>query len=360
VRPLPERLLEWFDRHGRHDLPWQHPRTPYRVWVSEIMLQQTQVATVVPYFERFTARFPDCAALAGAPLDEVLHHWSGLGYYARARNLHAAAQHIVATHGGELPATVEELQALPGIGRSTAGAILALGGNARHAILDGNVKRVLSRHFAIAGWPDASAVQRRLWALADSLTPAARIADYTQAIMDLGATVCTRSAPRCPECPLRGTCEAAAQGLTSQLPSPRPARPLPERACRFLLLEDPARHYLLVRRPSRGIWARLWGFPELAADADATAWCRQHGLEILESPENLTPLTHTFTHFKLHIAPWRARVARPSLHCGDGDVRAGVPAMTSVQWLWYNVHTPARVGLAAPVSRLLDQLALRP
>lgn len=359
MRPFPDRLLDWFDRHGRHDLPWQRPRTPYRVWISEIMLQQTQVATVIPYFERFVARFPDCAALADAPLDEVLHHWSGLGYYARARHLHAAARHIVATHGGDLPATLAEVEALPGIGRSTAGAILALGREARHPILDGNVKRVLCRHFAIDGWPDAPAVLKQLWVLADSLTPSARVADYTQAIMDLGATVCTRSVPRCAECPVAASCEARARGLTARLPAPRPPRVLPERHSHFLLLEDPDGNFLLARRPARGIWGGLWGFPEIAPEDDAAAWCRRHGLDVLQAPTRLPTVTHTFTHFRLHIAPWRMCVARTPMQCRDGESPAdpAPAAMAGDHWLWYNVRAPARVGLAAPVTRLLDLLA---
>ena len=248
------RLLAWHAEHGRHTLPWQRDPTPYRVWVSEIMLQQTQVSTVVPYFERFMARFPKVAILAAAPLDEVLHHWSGLGYYARARNLHRAAEILAGTYGGEFPATLEEVIALPGIGRSTAGAILALSRGLRHPILDGNVKRVLARGFAVEGWPDAPHVQKTLWALAETLTPLEGVAAYTQAIMDLGATLCTRSRPACERCPVATLCVARQLSKVENYPAPRPRKPLPERRTRFMVLRDPAGRWLLERRPARGIW----------------------------------------------------------------------------------------------------------
>ncbi|MBS0396359.1 MAG: A/G-specific adenine glycosylase, partial [Proteobacteria bacterium] len=230
------RLLAWYERHGRHDLPWQRDRSPYRVWVSEVMLQQTQVATVIPYYERFMGRFPDVAALAAAPLDEVLHHWSGLGYYARARHLHRAAACLVAEHGGELPASVEALTALPGIGRSTAGAILALARDERHPILDGNVKRVLARWFGIEGFPGQPRVAALLWELSERVTPSRRAADYTQAVMDLGATLCTRSRPRCSECPVGADCVAQATGRVASLPVPRAARARPVRRVAWLVL----------------------------------------------------------------------------------------------------------------------------
>ena len=244
-KPFHRRLLHWFRHHGRHDLPWQSPRDAYRVWVSEIMLQQTQVATVIPYFERFMARFPDLASLASADLDQVLHLWTGLGYYARARNLHRAAGVIVAEHGGRFPTDFEAVLALPGIGRSTAGAILAQACDQRHAILDGNVRRVLARHRAIEGWPGQKAVENTLWALAEELTPAEDVADYTQAIMDLGATVCTRSQPRCAACPLAEDCQARAAGRQADFPGRRPRKALPERHTRMLLLRDAEGQVLL-------------------------------------------------------------------------------------------------------------------
>ncbi|RMF13376.1 MAG: A/G-specific adenine glycosylase, partial [Gammaproteobacteria bacterium] len=251
-------VLQWFDRHGRHDLPWQHPRTPYRVWVSEIMLQQTQVATVIPYFERFMTAFPTLEALADATEDEVLALWAGLGYYARGRNLRRAAVQLVEEGRRTLPDTLDGLMALPGIGRSTAGAILSMGFGIRAPILDGNVKRVLCRHEAIEGWPGERRVEQQLWELSESLTPRDRVDDYTQAIMDLGATVCTRSRPACDLCPLRATCQARQKGLETVLPHPRPRRTLPERHATALILLDAEGRCLMEKRPSPGIWGGLW------------------------------------------------------------------------------------------------------
>jgi A/G-specific adenine glycosylase len=341
--PFAERLLAWHSLHGRHDLPWQRDRSPYRVWVSEIMLQQTQVATVIAYFERFTRRFPDVATLAAAPLDEVLHLWSGLGYYARARNLHRAAQALVQEHGGDFPATVEEVANLPGIGRSTAGAILALSRDLRAPILDGNVKRVLTRHRRIEGWPDAPATLRRLWALAEELTPVTRVADYTQAIMDLGATLCTRARPDCARCPVAGDCGAREHAEQDRLPTPRPRKALPLRSTRFLLLarEDDGA-LLLEQRPPSGIWGGLWGFPELDATTTPAARAEDLGLELLETPRELAVVVHTFTHFQLEITPLTARVRARGVH-----------AMDSSTLLWYNACAPAAVGLAKPVQDLI-------
>ena len=266
--PFARALLAWFDRHGRHDLPWQRDPTPYRVWVSEIMLQQTRVAAVIPYFERFTARFPDVDALAGAGLDEVLGLWSGLGYYARGRNLHAAARAVCANHGGRFPDTLEELVALPGIGRSTAGAILALAFGRRQPILDGNAKRVLARYHAVAGWPGESRVGARLWSLAERLTPCRRVGDYTQAIMDLGATLCTRTRPTCLLCPLADGCRAHALGDPVRFPAPRPKRAYPTREKLLVVMRDAGGRVLVERRPPSGIWGGLWSFPEASADLD--------------------------------------------------------------------------------------------
>jgi A/G-specific adenine glycosylase len=336
------RLLTWYAHGGRHDLPWQHPRTPYRVWVSEIMLQQTQVGTVVPYFERFMARFPDIRTLAAAPLDDVLHLWTGLGYYARARNLHRAAAQVCRDHDGRLPADPAALAALPGIGRSTAGAILALGSGQRQPILDGNVKRVLCRHRAVAGWPGAAAVQTRLWHIADTLTPPDRAADYTQAIMDLGARVCTSSRPRCGECPVKADCLALAAGTVADYPQPRPRRDLPQRRTALLLLRRADGQVLLERRPPAGLWGGLWSLPEYSGAATALAdWCREHyGL----SPQTVhggEPFVHTFSHFRLEITPLECRV------------QAAPTILDAPDRLWYNPADPARLGLAAPVRRLL-------
>ena len=336
-------LLDWFDRHGRHDLPWQHPRTPYRVWIAEIMLQQTQVATVIPYFRRFMARFPDVASLAAADSDEVLQHWSGLGYYARARNLHAAARRIVAQHGGVFPEQFEALLALPGIGRSTAGAILAQACGQRHAILDGNVKRLLARLHAIDGWPGQKAVADRLWALSEECLPRQRLADYTQAIMDFGATCCRRSRPRCDDCPFAGRCAARAQGDPAAYPGRRPRKTLPVKRVRMLLLRNRQQQILLLKRPPSGIWGGLWSLPECGHDEDIAGFCRERlGIEI-ENPQTGEILRHTFSHFHLDITPVHARA-----RAADGGV------MESGQRVWYNSRQPDARGLPAPVKRLLN------
>ncbi len=338
-------VLQWFDRHGRKDLPWQQNPTPYRVWVSEIMLQQTQVATVIGYFERFVGRFPDVQALADAEPDEVLHLWSGLGYYARARNLHAAARAIRDTHGGRFPDTLDALCALPGVGRSTAGAVLALSRGQRHPILDGNVKRVLARFHAVEGWSGRSAVLARLWELAERYTPDARVAEYTQAMMDLGATVCTRGRPACERCPLSLRCEARRQGRVAEFPAPRPRRELPVRATRMLLLRNADGEVLLQRRPPTGIWGGLWSFPEPEPDADIADWCRRRlGLET-DVPDAWPVLRHTFSHFHLDITPVLVRVQNPAL-C----------VLEATEGVWYNTRMPDARGLAAPVQRLLETL----
>ena len=261
------RLLAWFDLHGRKDLPWQQAISPYRVWVSEIMLQQTQVKTVIPYFENFMARFPAIHDLAAASQDEVLHHWTGLGYYARARNLHKTAKIIVADHEGEMPLTVDALVSLPGIGRSTAGAIVSICSGRRAAILDGNVKRVLARHFAIEGWPGSTAAVKSLWAKAEELTPVDRVADYTQAIMDLGATVCTRATPACEQCPMHGTCIALATNRIAELPGRKPKKDLLVRQTTMLIIES-GNSVLLEQRPPAGLWGGLWSLPD-ADDPEA-------------------------------------------------------------------------------------------
>jgi A/G-specific adenine glycosylase len=346
MTPAPERiaalLLPWFDAHGRHDLPWQADPTPYRVWVSEVMLQQTQVETVKPYFRRFVARFPDAATLAGAPADEVMRLWSGLGYYARARNLHGAAKEIVARHGGQLPASMEALVALPGIGRSTAGAILALAHGRRHPILDGNAKRVLARVFAIAEPPDSSAGLRGLWAIAEAVTPVRRVAAYTQAIMDLGATVCTRANPACDRCPLARPCRARAEGLAAEIPASRRRAPKRLETTHMAFVLSRGR-VLLERRPPRGIWGGLWAPPEFASARAARAFlARQRGA--LCPARRLPTLRHAFTHFDLDIAPWALQVAGGAREAGRTDAR------------WHELASLDAVGLPAPVARLLEEL----
>lgn len=338
-------LLAWYDRAGRHDLPWLADRSPYRVWIAEIMLQQTRVGTVIPYFQRFMARFPDVAALAAAPLDAVLHQWSGLGYYARARNLRQAARIIMTEHAGRFPDGHAALCALPGIGRSTAGAILAQAFGQRHAILDGNVKRVLARLHAIPGWPGEAAVERRLWALAERHTPVARVGDYTQAIMDLGATLCRRARPACAECPVAALCSAHALGREAEFPAPRPRRTRPLRHTRMLLLSDAAGAVLLERRPPQGIWGGLWCPPELGEEPAAEWAVRVLGAAIEPTPPPAA-LRHGFTHFELEIQPVPARIEAPP------------PAsMEPGRWVWYNARSPAQLGLAAIVSRLIESRA---
>jgi A/G-specific adenine glycosylase len=335
-----EQLLAWFDRHGRHDLPWQHPRDPYRVWLAEIMLQQTQVATVIPYFRRFVDALPDLATLAAAPTDQVLALWSGLGYYARARNLQQAAQRCVAEHGGMLPRDAAALAALPGIGRSTAAAILAQAHGDRHAILDGNVKRLLCRLFGIEGWPGAGAVEKRLWPLAESLLPHDRLADYTQACMDFGATLCTRSSPACGLCPFRPRCRAWLDGRVGELPSPRPAKVLPRRECVMLLLDDGDGAVLLERRADVGIWAGLWSLPQFDDADQGFHWSRRNGLPGEASP--LPVIEHVFSHFRLSIRPLQWTVAAAPRRIADNDALRWVPK-----------HGLGTLGLPAPVRRLL-------
>ncbi|MBI3560980.1 MAG: A/G-specific adenine glycosylase [Gammaproteobacteria bacterium] len=337
-------ILTWYDQHGRHDLPWQSPRTAYRVWVSEIMLQQTQVNTVIPYFQRFVQRFETVATLAAAPLDEVLHLWSGLGYYARARNLHKAAQTIMTQHHGAFPADITALMELPGIGRSTAAAILAQSFEQRQAILDGNVKRVLCRYHAVEGWPGQPPVEARLWRWAEQYTPAQRLADYTQAIMDLGATLCTRSAPRCGDCPLASHCQARALGHPTAFPHPKPRKTLPRKSTRMLLLSPDNRHVLLQQRPPAGIWGGLWSLPECPTDSDPVAWCHHHWQMRVQYTATLPTLKHSFSHYHLDIEPIAAQVINPA---------EGV--MDNAQFIWYNTCQPDARGLPAPVQTLLDQ-----
>ncbi len=341
-----QRLLAWFRVHGRHGLPWQVNPTPYRVWISEVMLQQTQVATVIPYYLRFMARFPDIDALATAPLDEVLHLWTGLGYYARARNLQACAQELATQHGGVFPNGLEEVMALPGIGRSTAGAILALSRGIRHPILDGNAKRVLARVFGIAGDPGSKTILAALWSQADACTPLFDVAAYTQGIMDLGATVCTRARPACTLCPLNGHCVAALEGRESELPGRKLKRNRPSRETTLLIAQSGGNRstaVLLERRPIQGVWGGLWSPPQFASESDALEWCAREFGGPVES-EALSPIEHAFTHFDLQLKPLLVR-GRQKLEVLDGDNR-----------LWYQLDTPPRVGLPQPILQLFERL----
>ncbi|HZF16479.1 MAG TPA: A/G-specific adenine glycosylase [Steroidobacteraceae bacterium] len=334
-------LLAWSAQHGRKNLPWQVHPTPYRVWVSEIMLQQTQVSTVIPYFERFMQRFADLAALAAAPVDEVLHLWSGLGYYARARNLHRAAQTIRDGHGGVFPTDIEAVTALPGIGRSTAGAILSLALGQRHAILDGNVKRVLSRYFLVEGVPSAAAVQKELWRLAEASTPPDQAATYTQAIMDLGATVCVRSRPLCLACPLAGDCAAHRAGRQNELPAPKRRASRRLREVWVVLACTADGRILLEHRPPVGIWGGLWGLPEFPTRAVARDWCLQR----FQNPNtrDWPAVRHSFTHFDLDLNPLIVRVRERDLKIEDEGEK-----------LWYQPARPAKVGLPAPIKTIIE------
>ena len=341
MKSFSSRITHWQQHQGRHDLPWQGTRDPYRIWLSEIMLQQTQVATVRPYFERFVARFPDLHSLAAAHEDAVLTLWSGLGYYSRARNLHAAACIIVARHGGVFPASPDIIAQLPGIGRSTAAAIAALAFGHRCAILDGNVKRVLARHGGIAGWPGDRKVETALWQLAESNLPRSAIETYTQGMMDLGALVCTRSQPACTACPVNVDCFAHTRQRTGELPTPRPRKALPEKQVQMLLLLDRG-ELMLQKRPAQGIWGGLWSLPELPLDADPASHCREHFGHVALTQQVLPQLTHSFTHFKLHIRPVRLQL----------EPRNATPAGQ----IWLPLAGALDAALPAPIRKLVKQL----
>jgi A/G-specific adenine glycosylase len=347
------RLIKWQRTHGRHDLPWQG-QDAYRVWLSEIMLQQTQVATVIPYYQRFVAAFPDIAALAAATEDRVLAHWSGLGYYARGRNLHKAAQIIAEKYCGEFPHKLEQILELPGIGRSTAAAICALAFHQRRAILDGNVKRVLARYCGIEGWVGEKKVEEQLWQQAEVLLPASPrpagerggldndIATYTQALMDMGATVCTRSKPKCALCPVQADCVALQTERIAELPTPRPKKVVPEKNAVFLLLMH-GNDILLEKRPGSGIWGGLWCPPQFDDEAAARDWFMRNGMDASHG-RRLETFTHTFTHFKLHITPLQILLARKPL-------RAEQPGS-----LWLDVGEALGAAIPTPVRMILNKV----
>lgn len=336
-------VLDWYHKYGRKTLPWQQEKTPYHVWLSEVMLQQTQVATVIPYFERFIARFPNVSALAKAPLDEVLHLWTGLGYYARARNLHKAAQHIVDKHQGQFPDTFEDVCALPGVGRSTAGAILSLSLKKPYPILDGNVKRVLARCYAVEGWPGKKEVENKLWEISEQVTPTKGVEYFNQAMMDLGAMVCTRTKPKCELCPLNTGCIAYAHHSWADYPGKKPKKAIPEKTTYFLILQYDNLVWL-DKRPPAGIWGGLFAFPQFETKMLLEQWLAEHGLENSKT-EQLISFRHTFSHFHLDIVPICVKLS------------TFTSLMEAQQGLWYNLQTPASVGLAAPVENLLRQLA---
>jgi A/G-specific adenine glycosylase len=340
-----DRLLVWFDKQGRHDLPWQQKITPYRVWVSEIMLQQTQVVTVIPYFERFMKTFPDVEMLENSDLDNVLHHWTGLGYYARARNLYKAAKIIVEDYQGDFPSSLDEIVALPGIGRSTAGAILSLACEQRHPILDGNVKRVLSRYHGVEGWPGKKKIEQELWSYAELYTPTESVRDYTQAIMDLGATVCIRRNPLCDTCPLTKDCFARKAERQHDFPGSKPKKVIPNRETVFAIIENDKGEVLLQQRPPTGIWGGLWCFPEIESDEPIAATIKkQYGINIKQQTEYKS-FKHTFSHFHLMIKPVHIVL--------EGQANTVKEAGLST---WLNPAKKSNLGYPAPVVSMLEDL----
>lgn len=349
ITDFARRLLTWQHAHGRHQLPWQGDSDPYPIWLSEIMLQQTRVESVIPYFERFISRFPDVRSLANASQEEVMSLWSGLGYYARARNLHHCARLVVSTHGGQFPRSAAALASLPGIGRSTAAAIAAFAFGERAAILDGNVKRVLCRLFAIEGHPGQRAVEQQLWTLAESLLPNAQLGRYTQAQMDLGALICTRSRPACERCPFRDDCQAFAQGRTGELPAPRPRKTLPNRQARYAVIRR-GEQVLVEHRPPSGIWGGLLGLPELPATVDTPArWLAQHFGLHCNAVIPLPGLRHLFTHFSLDVEPLLF----------DIELDATFPRSGEASWRWLALAELDQAALPTPVRRILGSLPSR-
>lgn len=342
MKSFADHIINWQRKHGRHTLPWQQTQDPYRIWLSEVMLQQTQVATVIGYYTRFLARFPDVASLAAAPEDEVLAHWSGLGYYSRARNLHAAARCVMRLHQGRFPASADGLVSLPGIGRSTAAAIAALAYGERRAILDGNVKRVLARHAGIDGWPGKKPVETALWQLAEARLPQQDMAAYTQGMMDLGALICTRARPDCPHCPVAVGCVAFAENRMASLPGSRPKKTLPERCTQMLLLIDRG-ELMLEKRPAHGIWGGLWSLPEVGPADDTARHCREQWGYRVNTLQPLPRLMHGFTHFRLAIQPVRVHVA-PRTTTPTGHV-------------WLSFEEALDAALPAPVRKLLTPFA---
>ncbi|MFT6270109.1 MAG: A/G-specific adenine glycosylase [Alphaproteobacteria bacterium] len=382
-----QQLLAWFDQHGRKHLPWQQQKSRYSVWVSEIMLQQTQVNTVIPYYEAFMQRFPTVIHLANAPQDEVLHLWTGLGYYARARNLHKAAQRVRDEFGGIFPDDFDDVLSLSGIGRSTAAAVLSLANNQPYVILDGNVKRVLARFFAVEGWPGNKKVEDAMWIMAESLKPSsinkndtveksvseeARYNDYTQAIMDLGATLCKRSKPNCEECPLQSRCLAFAQGRQQELPHKKPKKAIPTKYT-HMLIPFLNGSVLMHKRPSSGIWGGLWGFYEsdqpLENLNDASSSTLPENLKgaLADTKgviKTLEPFTHTFSHFHLHISPILIELESVAqLSQSSAKLECNEPAPpneveTQQQALWFNIQEASKVGLAAPTVKIFKQIQL--
>ncbi|WP_253306570.1 A/G-specific adenine glycosylase [unidentified bacterial endosymbiont] len=335
------RLLQWAQHQGRKDLPWQRDPSPYSIWLSEIMLQQTQVMTVIPYFERFITQLPTLQALAQAPLDQVLHLWSGLGYYARARNLHRAAHTILSQYQGRFPDDFNALTALPGIGRSTAGAILSLAFGLPYPILDGNVKRILARYYAIAGWPGDPQVARQLWAKSSQVTPRQQAGPFNQAMMDLGSLICTLRRPGCHDCPLQSGCQAYRTQRWQEYPGKPHKVSRPKKVAWFVLLQY---HHTLwmVQRPLSDLWGGLFCFPQFDTPQTVLQWLQQQ--QIPSNAQPLPEIQHQFTHFQWIIRPLHLQLTEKprALECASG--------------IWYNLAKPARIGVATPIQRLLQSL----
>ena len=343
--PFHERLLDWYDIHGRKDLPWQHDISPYHVWLSEIMLQQTQVSTVIPYYLRFITQYGDITSLASAKLDDILALWAGLGYYARARNLHKAANILVRQHKAEMPFSIDELIALPGIGRSTAGAIMALAHQQKHPILDGNVKRVLARYTAISGWPGKKPIEQKLWKIAESLLPEKRITHYTQAQMDLGATICKRNKPLCLQCPLHEDCKAFQLGTPELFPTSKPKKEIPTRQSHWLIAQSNNGKILLEQRPNNGIWGGLWSFPEFDCPINLVSFSQEKLKVNPEEIQHQTSISHVFTHFKLDITPYL-------VHSSDNYQKIDNNKIFG----WYTIRDALQLGIPAPVKAFLTLL----
>lgn len=340
-----DQLLAWFDLHGRKDLPWQQQVTPYRVWLSEIMLQQTQVSTVIPYFQRFTESYSDISSLAEAPLDDVLALWTGLGYYARARNLHKAARIIVTDNDSKMPNTMEDLIALPGIGRSTAGAIMALAHQQSAAILDGNVKRVLARYYRVEGWPGKKPVENELWQLAEKLLPKDRISHYIQAQMDLGATLCTRTKPQCNNCPLKDTCQAYLHDFPQNYPHSKPKKVIPSKETYWLVMQSPTGKILLEQRPPSGIWGGLWAFPEVNSPSKISDICANKFNINIAKVTAQPHFKHVFSHFKLLVHPHLIQCSHTDAQINENN-----------NAYWYKISDALLLGLPAPVKSFLQSL----
>jgi A/G-specific adenine glycosylase len=362
-----QRLLGWFDQHGRHDLPWQNNPTPYRVWVSEIMLQQTQVATVIPYYQRFMKRFDSIQSLANSDMDEVLQHWAGLGYYARGRNLHKTADIILNQHKGIFPEDIETVNALPGIGRSTAAAILALSGNQRHAILDGNVKRILCRFHGLSGYPACKKIESKLWQAAEQHTPVKRVADYTQAIMDLGATLCKRSKPGCEICPQRSDCFAYIHDEVASLPQAKPRKKKPGRHCYMLALLDSGNNVSLFKRPDKGIWGGLYSLPEFESRRACSEQLAAYKLDPFPGLQTGEEIQHAFSHFDLRITPLFLSLSPDKLDtlldlfARETEPHAmGVKMNQNTRYKLTSDPEPLPIGVPTPVRKILCSLSINP